>query len=303
MNKKEFLKRAIDNATAFFTGQAEATAVNPNVWDTKLREYEEANLVFTPLCEQFDFRGYGVDYTVTIDDTPSAAAALTETVDIPITAFTTRNITFTPTEQGAGYQITRKEAVRAFFNVADRMVKKLAYSMALRKDNLGLAVAVAGTGNSLMANGVTVATNLASTDTLGYDELTKGARLIEDDLYTPKLIIVNPTQKQQLLDLQTVNRADEFGTRSAVEKGLIGELFGLKIYVTTQIATSSNVATAVMMGESGTGEVAVGYAIKRDPMIEKEYHARGRFWDIVGHEEYDFQVLHSNAICTVKTYA
>lgn len=304
MNKTEFIKRALDTTNGFILSESsEAQAVNPNIWDRRLREYEEANLVFTPLCEQFDFRGDGVDFKVTIDETPSAAAELVETTDISITAFSTRNVTFTPNEYGAAYQLTRKEAVRAFFNVAERMVKKLGYAMALKKDTLGIATAVAGAGNSVLANSVAAATDLASTDTLGYDELTKGSRLIEDDLYTPKLIVVNPTQKQQLLDLQSVNRADEFGTRDAVQKGLIGELFGLKIFFTTQIATASNVAVAVMMGESGTGEQACGYAIKRDPIIEREYHARGRYWDIVGHEEYDFQVLHPNAICTISTYA
>ena len=119
MDKRQFLKRAIDNANAFYTGQSEAQAVNPNIWDMRLREFEEANLVFTPQTEQFDFRGVGTDYKVTIDEAPSAATELTETVDVAISSFSTRNVTFDPTEYGAAYQLTRKEAVRAFFNVAD----------------------------------------------------------------------------------------------------------------------------------------------------------------------------------------
>lgn len=304
--KREIIKRALDTSNAFISYDSEATAVNPNIWDMRLREFEEKNLVLTPQAEQFDFRSAGVDYTVTIDDEPSAAAALTETVDVTISSFSTRNVTFTPTEQGAAYQLTRKEAVRAFFNVADRMVRKLGYSLAVRKDNLAYAELYGNAGNSVIANSVTSATALQSTDTLGYDEITEAIALIEEDQYTPTDMFVSYRQKQQLLDLQTVNQADKFGSREAIQRGLVGELFGLKIWVSHSISeitsAGSDYEYAIVLGRSGTGEKALGYAIKRDPVIEREYHARGRYWDIVAHEEYDFAVLHPNAICKIATY-
>lgn len=303
MSKKEYIKRALSTTNGFIMSESsEAQAVNPNIWDFRLREYEEANLIFTPQCEVFDFRGAGTDYKVTIDETPSAAAALVETTDVTISAFSTRNVTFDPTEYGAAYQITRKESVRAFFNVAERMVKKLGYSMALKKDSLGVSTAISGTGNSVIVNGVSATTDLASTDTLNYAAITKACREIENDYYTPMKLFTNHYGKQQILDISTVNKANEFGTRDAVAKGFVGELFGLQIFVTTQIPVTSNVTKTLVLGESGTGEQAVGYAIKRDPIIEREYHALGRYWDIVGHEEYAFKVIHPNAICTIAHY-
>jgi HK97 family phage major capsid protein len=303
MNKREFIKRALDTSNAFLSSGAEATAVNPNIWDYRLREFEEANLIVAPLAEQFDFRGAGVDYTVTIDEAPSAAGALVETTDITISSFTTRNLTFTPTEYGCGYQLTRKEAVRAFFNVADRMVRKLGYSLALKKDTLAVTELYTATTNAVLVNGKSATTDLASTDTLNYAAITAAIKNIEEDLYKPKLLIINHTQKQQLLNISTINKANEFGTRDAIQKGMVGELFGLAVYVTTQIPTASNVAKAVVLGTSGSGEAAFGYAIKRDPIIEKQYFARGRYWDIVAHEEYDFAVLHEKAIATIASYA
>lgn len=306
MNKKEFIKRAVDSTNGFGTFQSEGTAVNPNIWDFRLRDYQEKLLVLTPQAEQFDFRGAGTDYKVTIDEAPSAASALVETDDISISAFSTRNITFDPSEYGAGYQLTRNEAVRAFFNVADRMTKKLGYSLALKKDGLAYSTILSGAGNAVIANGVAAASSLASTDTLGYEEITKAVRLIEEDLYMPMDMFVSYKQKQDLLDLQSVNHADEFGTRDAVARGLVGELFGLKIWVSHSITaqTSGSVIfeDALVLGRTGSGERAFGYAIKRDPIIEREYHARGRYWDIVAHEEYDFKVLHPNAICKISTY-
>jgi len=311
--KKEYIKKALDTTNGFFSTQSEAVAVNPNIWDFRLRDYQEKNLIVTPLAEQFDFRGAGVDYKVTIDEAPSAAAALTETVDVTISAFATRNTTFTPTEYGAAYQLTRKEAVRAFFNVAERMVKKLGYSLAQKKDALAVTCLQTYAGNTVMPASKTAATALQSTDTLDYDSILRGKNVIESAYYTPMDLLINYTHKQQLLNLGTVNKANEFGTRDAIQKGLVGELFGLRVWASHSIPTvaatgaaSTDViqnAKAVILGETGTGEKAFGYAIKRDPIIEKEYHARGRFWDIVAHEEYDFQMLHAEAVCLIQTAA
>ncbi len=313
MDKRNFIKKALDTTNAFFSTQSEAVAVNPNIWDKRLRDYQEKNLIVTPLAEQFDFRGDGVDYKVTIDEAPSAASALVETDDIGISSFSTRNTTFTPTEYGAAYQLTRKEAVRAFFNVAERMVKKLGYSLAQKKDSLAVSCLQTDAGNIVMPNSKTAASALESTDTLDYDAILRGKTAIENALYTPESLLINYTQKQQLLNIESVNKSNEFGTRAAIEKGLIGELFGLAVWASHSIPTvaasgtaASDViqnAKAIVLGTTGTGEKAFGYAIKRDAIIEREYHALGRRWDIVAHEEYDFQMLHADAVCLIQTAA
>jgi len=304
MQKKEFIKRALDVTNAFLTSDSNADDVNPNIWQFRLRYYEEKNLIFTPLAEQIDFRSPGQDYTVTIDEAPSIAAALVETTNISIQAITNRQVTFEPTEYGVAMQTTRKESVRAFFNVIDNMTKKLGYSLALKKDALAVAAVQDGAGNSVLVNDASATTDLASTDTLDYASITKAIKLNEEDLYVNnKFLLINYAQKQQLLNLGTIHKSNEFGTRDAIQKGLVGELFGLLVFVSHSIPTSANVAKAVVLAETGTGEQAFGYAIKRDPIIEREYHALGRYWDIVAHEEYNFQVLHPNGICTIATYA
>jgi hypothetical protein len=304
MNTKEYIKKSLDTSNGFITlTSSAAQAVNPSIWDYKLRDYAEANLVVTPLAEQFDFRGAGSDYKVFIDEAPSAAAALVETTNITISAFATRSTVFTPTEYGAAYQVTRKEAVRAFFPVAERMTKKLGYSLALKKDALGVTCLQGKAGTTIFPNAVTAATDIASTDGLNYAVLTKAARVIETALYVPKRVITNYYGKQQILNIATVNKANEFGTRDAVQKGMFGELFGLTFYVTTQIPVANSRSSSVVLGETQSGEQAFGYAIKRDPIMETEYHALGRYWDIVAHEEYDFQMLHAQAVCLITHYA
>lgn len=308
MNKREFIKRALDTSNAFISSDSEATAVNPTIWNKKLREFEEQNLVIAPQAEVFDFRNEGGDYKVTIDEAPSAAAAVDETDDISISSFSTRNVTFDPSEYGAAYQLTRKEAVRAFFNVADRMVRKLGYKLALKKDALAVSEITGNTDiSSVTVNSVTDLSDLASTDGLKPDTVNRANSVIEKNYYTPTKLFISVTQKEDLLSSSNLNEAHKFGTRDAIAKGLIGELYGNEVYVSHSITTTTagtvTYDQAILMGMSQTGEMGLGYAIKRDPIIEREYHARGRYWDIVAHEEYDFQILHPGSFCLINSYS
>lgn len=306
MATQEFIKRALDTTNAFFSTGSEATAVNPNVWDMRLREFQEKMLVVTPLAEQVDFTQPGTDLKITIDEEPSAAAALVETDDVSISSFSTRNVTHDPAEYGAAYQLTKSEAVRAFFDVAERMVRKLGYSTALKKDRLGAAAIQDGATSNVFPNSVTAATDIASTDTLDYASILEAKRTIEEYQYVPTDLLISYKQKQDLLSLGTINKADEFGTRDAIQRGVIGELFGLRVVASHSIqeetAATADTERAVVLGTTMSGERAFGIGIKRPLEIEREYHARGRFWDIVATEEYDFKVYHPNAICTITTY-
>jgi len=304
MNKRDFIMRALD-ANAVDTGVLDGLDQLPTIWDRMLRDYEEENLIVTKLAQQYDFRGPGKDYIVTVDAAPSAAEALTEGVGGSVYAISSRQVTFLPIEYGARFELTRNAAVRAFYNVADNIVKKLGYSLALKKDALGYAAVLAGAGNEVIANDVADTDSLTSTDVINLSAITKGIRLNEEDLYTNnKYLLISYKQKQDLLDITQIQKANEFGTRDAIAKGYVGNLFGLEVFATHSVTvdttgSGADFYGAVIVGQSQTGETAYGYAVKRDPMIEKDYSPVTRHWDIVAHEEYDFKVLHPNALCTV----
>jgi N4-gp56 family major capsid protein len=307
MYAREFLKRSLDTSNGFISSDSEATKVNPQIWERILRDYEEQKLVLTPLATPFDFRGAGSTYTVTVDEAPSAAAETAETTDVSISSVSFRQVTFNPVEQSKAFQVTRAQMARGFFNAMENFSKKLGYAMAMRKDNLCRDEIYDNAGNEVIVNGVSAASDIASSDTLNYDAILEALKDNEEDLYfNHKYLVVSPQQKQQLLALGTINKANEFGTRSAIQSGVIGELFGVQVVmasnITTATAGSATYGRAIVLSESASGEQAVGYAIKRDAMIETEYHARGRYWDIVGHEEYDFKMLHDDAACLILTY-
>lgn len=311
MATKEYIKRAFD-ANAFISTDSEATTVNPAIWDRKLREFEEKALVVAPLAEQFDFRMPGRDMTVTIDDRPAAASDVAETDAVGIVAFTTRQVTFDPSETGVAYEVSRKELVRAFFDVMERMVRKIGYAMAEKKDADCVSAIYSGATSNLNANSVSAASDVTDTDTLDLASILEGIKTIEELFYHPDTLIVSPTQKHQLLQDSSLNKilaANEWGTRETINRGSIGSIVGLNVYVSHMLTaatvtgnTDDKTQRAIVLGGSRTGERAFGVATKRDAMIETDYHARERRFELVGHEDYDVEVLHPDAIATIRTY-
>ncbi len=287
--KKKFIASAAEaNSLNLSTGGT--LGVNPDIWDFKVREFEEEQQIVTNLASFFDMRNVG--------------ASLTVTVDAAITAFSPRQVTFTVSEYTKAYQATYVEMETTFFDAMQRASRAIGYSMTAARETLAVSTSYAGAGNAVLVNGVSAESDLASTDTLNYDAITRAINENEDDLYVDnKYLVINYKQKQQLLSLGTINKANEFGTRDAIQKGLIGELFGLQIYATSFIPTTSNVAKALVLAVSSMGEGALGYAVKRDTLVETDKDVRGRYWDIVGSAVFGFEVLHPNGICTIASYA
>jgi hypothetical protein len=120
--------------------------------------------------------------------------------------------------------------------------------------------------------------------------------------YSPKALIISPTQEGQLFKITTLQQANTFGNRNVLGEGFVGVLFGMDVIMSHSVTESSNKAKALILGVSGSGEKACGIATKRLAKIEKQYFARGRYWDIVGTEEYGITVLHPSAIRAIQTY-
>lgn len=305
MSKQQFVKRAYDtfSAGAFITSDAEAVAVNPSIWDTQLRDYQTKTLVYTLYgAQEFDFRKPGRDLTVTIDGAPTAASDLVETNAVSIQAMSNRQVTFTPTERGVGFEVSLSELEDAFFPVMENMSKKVGYALAQKKDSLGVSEALADATTNYVADNV-ASSAIASSNTIKLSDFTRAVRAIKNLFYTPSVAFICPFHEEQILNITQVQKANEFGTRSAIENGLIGQLFGVKIYVTHGIPVANSKAKMIVQGVTGSGERAVGYAVKRDATMGVEENKVLRKYTVFGTERYDFAVMHPDAIVTVEAYA
>lgn len=291
-------------SNGFTTDDTSAGYVNPEFWNRNVLAFLEEKLVVAPLGRQYDdlLGGPGDTLNVTVDDTPSAAATVAETDDVSITAQSHSQVTFTPTEHAAAYQLHDKEARRAFLDEAQNMSKKIGYGLALAMDDDAISTATSGAANAVTANGV-AASALVSSDTLDYSDVVNAAKELMADKMVPRALVVGPSSFAALAKDNQFSYANRAGTGETLREGRIGSIFGLDVYWTTQIvADSDDVETNLVFGESATGDPAFGTARKLLPEINTEYHALGRYTDIVGVAEWDVQVLRDVGICTLKAH-
>lgn len=298
---------AIDANGFMGTGASTTVAgyVNPTIWNLQLLQFLEQNLVIARHAKVYnDLLGQaGSALNVTVNSAPAAAAAIAESDDVTIAAYSATQVTFTPSEYGFAYALSDKEARRAFYDVATDMARKIGYALALERDTLSLSTLIAGCGaaNSICPNGVK-SSDIASSDTLDFATIVNGATLIRKGYMIPKFVFVSPGQLGQLSKLPQFSYANQAGSTQTLYGGMLGTVYGMEVYWTTLIAPSSNKTKAVMLGVDQFGEPCFGIAHKALPTIRTQRFELGRYTNIVGVEEYEIKVLRAAGIAVLQSY-
>jgi N4-gp56 family major capsid protein len=303
MNKKELVMNAI-GSDGFQSTATTAGYINPEVWNKQVLAFLEANLVVTPFAKEYnDLLGApGDTLNVTINSAPLTASAVDESADVTISAYAATQVVFSPTEYAFAYQLSDKEARRAFYDVAMDMAKKIGYALALKRDNLAVTLLQGNAGNTVVANNV-VASAIASSDTIDFDDVVKAATEIRKDQLIPKVLIISAAQIGDLSKSTLfATTLPQGGDSTTVLGGKIGRIYGMDVFWTTQIAPTASRSKAIMLGVDQFGDPAFGLAKKSLPTIRSERHELGRYTDFVGVEEYQFKVLRANGICTIESY-
>jgi N4-gp56 family major capsid protein len=303
MNKQEIVMNAIDS-NGFQSTATAAGYINPEIWNKQVLAFLEANLVVTPLGKEYnDLLGApGDTLNITINSTPVAAAAVDESADVSITAYATTQVVFQPTEYAFAYQLSDKEARRAFYDVAMDMAKKIGYALALKRDTVAVSLLQTNAGNTVVANNV-VASNIASSDTIDFDDIVKAATEIRKDKLVPKYLVVSPGQLGDLSKSTLfATTLPQGGDATNVLGGKIGRVYGMDVFWSTQISPTANRSKAIMLGVDQFGEAAFGICKKSLPTVRSERYERGRYTDFVGVEEYDMEILRANGVCTIESY-
>jgi len=297
------VKNAID-ASGFQSTATAAGYINPDIWNTTLLNYETSNLIVAQFGRMYNdlLNQPGEVLNVSVDAEPTSASALTESTDVTIDTLTFTQLTFTPTEYGAAYEVSDKEARRSFFSLMENITKKLGYRLAKKKDTIVINAVTTYAGNAVTANGV-ISSNITTSDTIDYDDIVNAKVALKQDKYEPKNLIICVEQEGQLMKLADFKQAYAFGGREVILNGMLGHAVGLDIYTTTQIPVASSKAKALLLGVNNNGEESFGICQKSNPKITTQYWARGRYTDFVAVEEYDVKVIHANGICTIESYA
>ena len=299
----QIVKNAI-GANGFTTDDTSAGYVNPTYWNRQVLAFLEEKLVVVPFAKVYDdiLGQDGSSFNVTIDATPTAAAAVAETDDVTVSAQAHTQVVFTPTEYAKAFQLSDKEARRSFVDQMANMSRKIGYALALARDDAAVTLLQASAGNAVTANGV-VSSDIASSDTLDFLDIVNAAKEVMDDKLVPRALIVGTAGFSQLAKDQQFREADKAGDAGMLREGRVGRIFGMDVYWTTQIVASDNKAKAIMIGVDQLGEPCFGIGRKSLPQVRTERHELGRYTDIVGVEEWDIKLLRANGFCTIEHYA
>lgn len=303
MEVREFISKAYD-ANAFTTSKTSAGYINPSYWNKNVLEHVKANLVVAPLGRQYNdlLNTDGATLYITVGVEPAAASAVVESDSVLVADYTKTQVTFSPSEYGAAYQMTNKEKSRSFINLMQDMTAQLGYMLARKKDDVVIALLQGSAGNAIVADGV-ASSAIAPSHTLDFDDIVNAKKEIMKDKLMPKYLIVCVEQYASLLKSQAFRDASQFGGSEVIRNGFIGRVAGLDVFVTTQIPVGTNKAKAIVLGVDGAGVPAFGICQKRLPYLETEYHALLRYTDLVAVEDYDVKILRANGICTIESYA
>lgn len=296
-------------ASGFTTDDTAAGYVNPSYWNRQVLAFLEEKLVVADKAKVYDdlLGQDGASLAVTIDATPTAAAAVAETDDVTIAVQSHTQVVFTPSEYAKAFQLHDKEARRSFIPQMQNMAKKIGYALALGRDDAAVAL-VTGTdaGNHVVANGLatsTVASDIATSDTLDFIDIVSACKEIMDDKLVPRYLFVGTAGFAALAKSSTFVQVDAAGSNETLREGLVGRVFGLDVFWTTQITPSSSVETGAVVGVDQLGEPCFGICRKALPEIRTERHELGRYTDIVGVEEWDMKFLRANGACRLRYHS
>ena len=296
------IKKAFDTSAWTYIGNTYGQAVAPAMFDERVSEYQKKNLVVTPLARQVDFRRPGSTWTVTVDVAPSASALTAETAGAAVSAITNRQVTFTPVEYTKKYEGSYTEMEDGFLDFMGNATEKIGYSMGTQIDAKCVSTLYSGATTTILTNGISAATDIASTDTFTLDSIVDARKTIGKLLYRPYALIMGRDQEADILKLDDIYNANKFGTRDAIANGLIGSLYGFDLYVSDNITATANIEYAIALGKTNTGEPAFAVAQARDPMVEFDKDISFRQSIVVGSERYDVKVIHPNAVCLIGSY-
>ena len=303
-NKKDFLIRSLDSTNATSTTVGDSLNINPTLWEDGLRDYQERMTVLTPFAEQQDFTQPGSELLVTIDEEPDTANSVDEFDEPNVSKIDTRQVSHEPSEVAARYQLTKKQARRGFFDAVQNIIKKLGHKLALAKDSAAATELYTNATATDYAGGHSARVDLTEDDGLSVKTILKSRAKMQAQQYIPSVLFVTHAQEGQLLNEPGIQRANEFGGTEAIREGYVGTVFGINIVRSdsVEIVDDGAVSRAILLGVTQTGESAFGYGYKSTPVIEREYHAAGRYWDIVADEDYDMVAYHPKAIRVIESH-
>jgi len=235
----------------------------PELWGPNVILAAERKLVLRNLVWDWTASGKGKGDLIHIPNvsnlTVTAKAANAQVVlSAPSEAMVTLNIN---RHDEVSFLLEDITKVQADFNLLSIYTKKAGYSLAQQMD----------TRLSTLFSGFSQITGAAGVD-IGDEQIRTAVEFLDlaDADQEMRYLCIYPTQKNALFAIEKYFRADFKGnTENTIVTGKLGEIYGVPVYVTTNLATSANARlNAMFQKEALASAVQVGPRTQSDYILE-----------------------------------
>jgi N4-gp56 family major capsid protein len=254
------------------TAQNAANTFVPQMWSDELLVSRESNLVAAKLFKRINHKGREGD-TITLPfvshfsaNNKTAGSAVTIQANaegkIAISLDKHKEVSFLEDDL---------LKVQSQYDLRAQYTREAGYALAKAIDTDILALFDAGLGAGYKLSGSDGDTVFAAGNEGDLtDKAIRNAIELLDNNDVPmdnRFMIIPPSQKNALLGIDKFVLYQNIGRTNEIQKGTFGEIYGLKVYITTNLPTISSVAKPAILAHRDS----VCCAIQRDVRIQSQY--------------------------------
>lgn len=211
------------------TTTTEPEMIESEIYNTVIEAVKE-NLVMTHVLalriSPQAIPGSSIDIVLQSKDTLTVQE-IGEGQEIPIDVENVETFTLTPVKYGIRPLITREMQEDNKWDVIQRNIQEAGYQMAKKLDSLLIT-------DGLVAGDTSASHTVTGSTAITIDNITEAIYNIEYDGYNADTFVVSAEVAKDIRNIDTFVEADKAGIANP-GTGLIGTIFGMKVYQTNQI--------------------------------------------------------------------
>lgn len=282
----------------------------PEYWSPEIRAYLKAKLVLANLVKMVSFVGKKGDKLHIPDVTEMTASAKAASTDVTFKTFTENEFTMDiDKHEESSFRLEDIVEVQSAYNLRSEYTMGAGYALA--KDIDSLLHSVASVSKNIGGDGVTAWSGSANGNAGNGTDITDDGfrRAIEtlDTLDVPgddRSLVIHPSQKNVLLGIDRFTEYQFLGDGSAIRTGAFGELYGVKVYVSTQCPQLlADDASTAYRENFFLQKNAVILAMQRDVRTQAAYNIRALAWEVVVDVIFGIKLFRSNHCMKLVTPA
>lgn len=273
----------------------------PEVWVSEIRAYLRASLVLASKVKMFPFEGQKGDILHVPDVSELSVNAKAANTQVTLQSPTESQFTLTINQHWES-SFVREDilSIQASYDLRNEYTKSAGYAIAKKIDSDLFTLQSTLTNRVIGSDGVTAFSGVNAAD------MTEaGIRRVIETLDTANVaddgnrcMVIHPAQKNVLLGISRFTEYQMLGAGGMpIRTGMFGEIFGMPVYVTTQVPVIATASHANLILHKD----AFAVAVQAGPRVQSAYILEYLGWLTVIDVLYGFAEFRDNYAVAVFT--